>query len=62
MRGRFQSSRPAPDLARLGVTVDRSPEEPTLRAIARRHRLSVYDASHSELARAAPAQGVQVLE
>ncbi len=64
-------------LARLGVTIDRSPEEPTLLATARRHRLSVYDASYmelaqreacplatldSELTQAALAQGIQVLE
>jgi predicted nucleic acid-binding protein len=38
-------------LARLGVTVDRSPEEAEVLALARRHRLSVYDAAYLELAR-----------
>jgi predicted nucleic acid-binding protein len=37
-------------LARLGVTVDRSPEEADVLALARRHRLSVYDTSYLELA------------
>ena len=64
-------------LARLGVTVDRSPEEAAVLALARRHRLSVYDASYlelaqrealplatldAELARAARAEGVAVLD
>ncbi len=63
-------------LARLGVTIDRSPEEHAVLALARRHRLSVYDASYLELARrvrvrlatldaalarAATAEGVGVL-
>ena len=38
-------------LSRLGVTVDRDPEEAGLLTLARRHRLSVYDASYLELAR-----------
>jgi predicted nucleic acid-binding protein len=38
-------------LARLGVTVDRSPEEAEVLALARRHRLTVYDAAYLELAR-----------
>jgi predicted nucleic acid-binding protein len=37
-------------LARLRVTVDRSPEEADVLTFARRHRLSVYDASYLELA------------
>jgi len=37
-------------LARLRVTVDRSPEEADVLTLARRHRLSVYDASYLELA------------
>jgi predicted nucleic acid-binding protein len=37
-------------LSRLGVTIDRSPEETDVLALARRHRLSVYDASYLELA------------
>jgi predicted nucleic acid-binding protein len=64
-------------LARLGVTVDRSPEEAGVLALARRHRLTVYDASYlelaqrealplatldTELARAARAEGVPVLD
>jgi predicted nucleic acid-binding protein len=64
-------------LSRLGVTVDRSPEEAAVLALARRHRLSVYDASYlelarretlplatldAELARAARAEGMAVLE
>jgi predicted nucleic acid-binding protein len=63
-------------LGRLGVTVDRAPEEHAVLGIARRHRLSVYDASYLELAqregvalatldsaleRAARAHGVEVL-
>jgi predicted nucleic acid-binding protein len=39
------------DLARLRVTVDRSPEEADVLMLARQHRLSVYDASYLELAR-----------
>jgi predicted nucleic acid-binding protein len=64
-------------IARLGVTVDHSPEEAAVMALARRHRLSVYDASYldlaqrealplatldAELARAARAEGVLVLD
>ena len=37
-------------LARLGVTIDRSPEEAGLLALARQHRLTVYDAAYLELA------------
>ena len=37
-------------LSRLGVTVDRAPEEAVVLALARRHRLTVYDASYLELA------------
>jgi len=36
-------------LSRLGVMVDRSPEEAAVLALARRHRLTVYDASYLEL-------------
>jgi len=64
-------------VSRLGVTIDHSPEEAAVLALARRHRLSVYDASYlelaqrealplatldAELARAARAEGVAVLE
>ena len=38
-------------VSRLGVTVDRAPDEATVLALARRHRLTVYDASYLELAR-----------
>jgi predicted nucleic acid-binding protein len=37
-------------LSRLGVTVDRSPEEAGVMTLARKHRLTVYDASYLELA------------
>lgn len=64
-------------ISRFGVTEDRSPEEDRVLTLARRHRLSVYDASYlelaqrealplatldAELARAARAEGVAVLE
>jgi predicted nucleic acid-binding protein len=39
------------DLARLDVTSDRSPDEAALLRLARRYRLTVYDASYLELAR-----------
>lgn len=63
-------------LARLRVTIDRSPDESEVLMLARRHRLSVYDASYLELARrdgislatldnalvaAAPSVGVNLL-
>jgi predicted nucleic acid-binding protein len=38
-------------VARLRVTIDRSPDETEVLMLARRHRLSVYDASYLELAR-----------
>ena len=38
------------NLARLGVTVDPAPDEASVLELARRHRLSVYDASYLELA------------
>lgn len=37
-------------LSRLSVTIDRTPDESAVLALARRHRLSVYDASYLELA------------
>ncbi len=46
-RGRLAESDTAAflrGLARLGVTVDRSPVEADVLALARRHRLTVYDA------------------
>jgi predicted nucleic acid-binding protein len=36
-------------LSRLGVAVDRSPDEAVVLSLARRHRLSVHDASYLEL-------------
>jgi predicted nucleic acid-binding protein len=38
-------------LARLRVMIDRSPEEADVLMLARRHRLSAYDASYLDLAR-----------
>ncbi len=37
-------------LSRLGVTVDRFPEAAGVMTLARKHRLTVYDASYLELA------------
>ncbi len=37
-------------LSRLAVTIDQAPGEESVLALARRHRLSVYDASYLELA------------
>jgi len=37
-------------LSRLGITVDRSPEEAAVLTLARTHNLSVYDAAYLELA------------
>ena len=37
-------------LARLRITVDRSPDEADVLMLARQHQLSVYDASYLELA------------
>ena len=37
-------------LSRLGVTIDRAPEESAVLALARMHRLSVHNASYLELA------------
>jgi len=36
-------------LSRLGVAIDRSPDEAVVLTLARRHRLTVYDASYLEL-------------
>ncbi|MBI5164540.1 MAG: type II toxin-antitoxin system VapC family toxin [Magnetospirillum sp.] len=64
------------DLSRVGVTFDRTPEEPEVLRLARTHRLSVYDAAYLELAqrrgaalasldsallRAASAEGVAII-
>ncbi len=38
-------------LATLSIITDRAPDESTVLALARRYRLSVYDASYLELAR-----------
>jgi len=38
------------ELAQMRVLVDRSPDETDVLTLARRHRLSVYDASYLELA------------
>jgi predicted nucleic acid-binding protein len=37
-------------LSRLLVTIDRAPDEATVLTFARRHRLTVYDASYLDLA------------
>ncbi len=37
-------------LSRLSIVIDRAPEDTTVLALARRHRLTVYDASYLELA------------
>jgi predicted nucleic acid-binding protein len=64
------------DLSRLGITLDRSPQDSEVLRLARAHRLSVYDAAYLELAirtggslatldtdliRAARAEGVALL-
>jgi predicted nucleic acid-binding protein len=36
-------------LSRLGIAIDRSPDEGVVLTLARRHRLTVYDASYLEL-------------
>lgn len=38
------------ELARLSIAVDRTPAEADVLALARRHRLTVYDAAYLELA------------
>jgi predicted nucleic acid-binding protein len=38
------------DLARAPVTLDRIPDEAAMMTLARRHRLTVYDAAYLELA------------
>jgi predicted nucleic acid-binding protein len=40
-------------LATLKVVVDDAPEEPAVLGLARRHRLTVYDAAYLELAKRA---------
>ncbi|MDB5395681.1 MAG: PilT protein [Rhodospirillales bacterium] len=52
-RGRFTEGDTATflrGLARLGVSIDRSPDEAAVMALARQHRLTVYDAAYLELA------------
>ena len=38
------------ELSRFGVTIDREPQEASILAFARQHRLTIYDASYLELA------------
>jgi predicted nucleic acid-binding protein len=38
------------NLGRLDIVIDRSPDEESLLALARRHHLTVYDASYLDLA------------
>ena len=38
------------ELSRLGVVIDRTPQETAILTFARQHRLTVYDASYLELA------------
>jgi len=38
------------ELSRTAITLDHSPNESTVMTLARRHRLSVYDAAYLELA------------
>src|SRR6266436_9787202 len=52
-RGRFTELRTARflrDISRLAITIDRAPSEPGVLTLARRHRLTVYDAAYLELA------------
>ncbi|MBV8494779.1 MAG: type II toxin-antitoxin system VapC family toxin [Alphaproteobacteria bacterium] len=52
-RGRITergSARALRDLSRLNITLHHSPDEPAILALARRHRLTVYDAAYLELA------------
>jgi predicted nucleic acid-binding protein len=52
-RGRFTELRTARflrDISRLAITVDRAPSETSVLTLARRHRLTVYDAAYLELA------------
>ena len=52
-RGRFSQSgteRFLRDLSRFPVSIDRTPVEYTVLALARRHRLTVYDAAYLEVA------------
>jgi len=52
-RGRFTefgTARFLRDISRLAITIDRAPSEHGVLALARRHRLTVYDAAYLELA------------
>ena len=52
-RGRLierETSRFLRRLGQLAITVDRSPDEAAVMALALRHRLTVYDAAYLELA------------
>ena len=52
-RGRVteqQTARFLREISRLAITLDSSPDEPGVLTLARRHRLTVYDAAYLELA------------
>ena len=52
-RGRFTelgTARFLRDISRLAINVDRTPSEPGILTLGRRHRLTVYDAAYLELA------------
>ena len=52
-RGRLSESETARFLGRIAqmpITIDRSPDEAQMLSLARRHRLTVYDAAYLELA------------
>src|SRR5215472_17359350 len=52
-RGRIteqQTARFLRDVSRLGITIDTAPDESGVLSLARRHRLTVYDAAYLELA------------
>ena len=52
-RGRLtelETARFLRDISRLAITIDSSPDEAQVLTLARRHRLTVYDAAYLELA------------
>jgi predicted nucleic acid-binding protein len=52
-RGRLterETARFLQDISRLAIVIDRAPSEAGLLTLARRHRLTVYDAAYLELA------------
>jgi predicted nucleic acid-binding protein len=52
-RGRIterQTARFLRDVERLAITIDNTPDESSVLTLARRHRLTVYDAAYLELA------------